>query len=607
MSLYTKLLISFVGPILIIFTVITTVDYFTEREKAITLVTRQLNQQAAHKAAAVNGFFEAMEPAVRMMAAYLDVAKLETDQEYFDLLKLSLSVRPEAYGAAVAYGVGKYSPDKPLYAPYATKKGETTLIDPNHGAYDYTTDAENGSWFIVPYQTGQNLWTEPYFDQGAGDIWMCSYAVPFTYHNEKAGVATVDVSISGLGAIFQEGQAELDQLAEGGYYFIISPTGRFIYHPNQDLIASEANLINLNLNSTLSEEDKRLWRDFASQAAAKGPFTARLKNALDQEGTTYKLINLASLPATGWLLGVVCDEAKVMDPVFKSLMKDIAFFVACLLILTFAVWIPTSRLTKTLSRMAEVLRRQFDAVYDISNNIHADTTSMSESAQAESQRFDEISQNLEDISKNSLDNQQTAQKGAQIGENASQQVSFGQDAVTNMLEAMRTISESSSSIGNILKNIESVSFQTNLLALNASVEAARAGEAGSGFAVVAEEVRNLAQRSSDSVRNTNAFMDNNQRQIVNGENISQKLADSFKSLTQTSKETTETLRTITREVDKEVEKINSLNQEIAKMRSVTQETIGNSQRVLTQSENLKKQNTELRLIIEELETLLRKK
>lgn len=107
-----------------------------------------------------------------------------------------------------------------------------------------------------------------------------------------------------------------------------------------------------------------------------------------------------------------------------------------------------------------------------------------------------------------------AEEANSIVDGAKKNVATGSTVVSEAVEAMREIEESSDKIAKIIDVIDGIAFQTNLLALNAGVEAARAGDAGRGFAVVASEVRALAQRSSESAREISDLIS------VSGDNVS---------------------------------------------------------------------------------------
>ncbi|MBI2513868.1 MAG: Cache 3/Cache 2 fusion domain-containing protein [Opitutae bacterium] len=97
---------------------------------------------------------------------------------------------------------------------------------------------------------------------------------------------------------------------------------------------------------------------------------------------------------------------------------------------------------------------------------------------------------------------ETARRANGVAREVRSSAEAGAADVVRMNRAMADIKKSSDEIGKIIKTIDEIAFQTNLLALNAAVEAARAGEAGAGFAVVAEEVRSLAQRSAQAAKET---------------------------------------------------------------------------------------------------------
>ncbi len=103
----------------------------------------------------------------------------------------------------------------------------------------------------------------------------------------------------------------------------------------------------------------------------------------------------------------------------------------------------------------------------------------------------------------------------------------GNSQIQEMQAAMEGISQASEQVTTVIKVIEDIAFQTNLLALNAAVEAARAGEAGKGFSVVAEEVRNLALRSAESVQETAKMIAGVQAGVKQGRSIVDKVTESF--------------------------------------------------------------------------------
>ena len=104
--------------------------------------------------------------------------------------------------------------------------------------------------------------------------------------------------------------------------------------------------------------------------------------------------------------------------------------------------------------------------------------------------------------------------------------SIVRDAIT----AMDTIEQSSRQIGEIITMIDEIAFQTNLLALNAGVEAARAGEAGRGFAIVAQEVRGLAQRSTEAAKAIKGLISTSSAQIESGVGLVRHTGEAFTSI-----------------------------------------------------------------------------
>jgi methyl-accepting chemotaxis protein len=177
-------------------------------------------------------------------------------------------------------------------------------------------------------------------------------------------------------------------------------------------------------------------------------------------------------------------------------------------------------------------------------------------------------------------------------------------AMKRLAASMAEISVASTETQKIVKTIDGIAFQTNLLALNAAVEAARAGEAGAGFAVVAEEVRNLAMRAAEAAKNTSELISGTVGKINAGSELVSEAGESFSQASQATQRVGILVADISKSSQEQAKAVAQLNTSVNQVNAGVQQTTAASQETASASEELSAHAEMLKGIAQDLDRLI---
>ncbi|MDI2534418.1 methyl-accepting chemotaxis protein [Pseudomonas aeruginosa] len=424
---------------------------------------------------------------------------------------------------------------------------ESELADTSSGP----SGAAYNAWYTCPKESGQPCVLDPYFDKvGERQLLMTSIAFPLELDGKVIGVMGLDINLSNLQALSEQGNRELyDGVGQVG---ILSPAGLFAGNSRdagllgknlakadpqhagellQLLAAGKSRLFNENddlkvLQPLQPIPGAKPWGVLLEvpKSALLGPALA-LERQLDdmrREGTWVEL-GLGLGAAVLGLLVLWLSARGVTRPILgvAHMLRDIASGEGDL----------TQRLPHTgrdelgelagwfnrfLDKLQPIIRDVKVSVRDARSTADQSAAISSQTSAGMQQQFREIDQVATASHEMTATAQDVARSAAQAADAArgADQATRGRLALidrttqsidslaANLTRAMGQVEQlasSSEEIGSVLEVIRAIAEQTNLLALNAAIEAARAGDAGRGFAVVADEVRNLARRTQDSV------------------------------------------------------------------------------------------------------------
>ncbi|MDD5168397.1 MAG: methyl-accepting chemotaxis protein, partial [Syntrophales bacterium] len=166
------------------------------------------------------------------------------------------------------------------------------------------------------------------------------------------------------------------------------------------------------------------------------------------------------------------------------------------------------------------------------------------------------------------------------------------------------IAKSSIDTSKIIKTIDEISFQTNLLALNAAVEAARAGEAGSGFAIVSEEVRNLALKAASASRNTANLIEGTMNKVDEGEQLVQQTNKDFIAVANSANKVDALVAEISAASQEQSQGIDQINKAISEMDTTIQLSAASAEDSASAAKTLSSQANMMGFHVNELMSII---
>lgn len=316
-----------------------------------------------------------------------------------------------------------------------------------------------------------------------------------------------------------------------------------------------------------------------------------------------KISYVKSVDSWGWNIatGLYVNDVDAVTTLIQNTRIVVGIILAVIIIISALIIFSLNKsIIGLLNRITKKVGETTNFIVSSSMQLATASQQLAEGSTEQAASIEETSATMQQTSAMVTQNAENTRQASIISEDAYKSSKTGVDQMMGMNSSMQEIKKSSDDIAKIIKVIDDIAFQTNILALNAAVEAARAGDAGAGFAVVAEEVRNLAGRSAKAAKDTASMIEDNIELSGKGVDISSQVTKSLGEINVSIDKVNKLVSEIAAASEEQAKGTEQISKAINQVEQVTQQNASVAQESSASSEELQSQAEELKQMVYEL-------
>ncbi|MCP3905972.1 MAG: SpoIIE family protein phosphatase [Planctomycetes bacterium] len=334
-SLRAKMIALIALPTLVIYVVVIGTMMIHLREDVRAEVEEEMTRLAANYAARFDGAFREAAAIAITTARMMETAPDLSEERVYAQLRSNVLQNHAVYGAAMAFEPGTFGDGDDLASPYAYR-GPNGIETMNIGrdAYDWYAD-EQWQWWHAPKKLGSGVWTDPYFDEGAGNVLMVTFSEPFTRDGRFRGVTTVDIMLP----TFKESVG--DEILGEHHFVILTASGRYVFSPRSEHIMR-------TVFDIVREAGRNELVPIAERLLSGEPGVARLE---EWETPEPQWIFFAPIDSPGWTFAARVLEREALAGVRARMTVASIVLAATLVAIISCIWFVSGRITRPLAKL----------------------------------------------------------------------------------------------------------------------------------------------------------------------------------------------------------------------------------------------------------------